>query len=68
MALYNSILVKKIKEERVFEMRSCIIFQGERPVGMVLKGYIRWRDMDLVQICPFCLSGEVTVHLSPNGT
>ena len=51
-----------------FEMRSCVIFQGARPVGMVLEDYIRWRDLDLTQICPFCLSEAVTVDLSPDST
>lgn len=66
MALYSSILIKKKK--KVFEMRSRIIFQGAQPVGMVLEDYIRWRDLYLMQICPFCLSGAVAAELSPHGT
>lgn len=66
MALYNSILIKKKK--KVFEMRSCIIFQAATPAGVVLEDYIWWRDLDLTKICPFCISGAVTVDLSPDGT
>ena len=53
------------KKRKIFEMRSCIIFQGASPVGMVLEDYIWWRYLDLLQICPFCLSGAVSVELPP---
>lgn len=49
-------------------MRSCIIFEGARSVGMVLEDDIRWRDLHLTQICPLHLLGVVTVELSPDST
>lgn len=34
---------------------------------MVLDNCVSWRDRDLMQICPFLLSGVVIVELSPDG-